>query len=230
MINIVCLKWGTKYGSEYVNRLYAGVKRHTTIPFNFHCFTEKPDDINSEVIIHPLLDNKIDGWWNKLYLFSNEIDITGRIFFIDLDTLIVGNIDEIMKHNKDFVVLRDFYKAERDIKATNIGSGLMSFEAHKYCSIWDTFIKDPQKIIKSMRPFGDQNWIQKQNIQHARWQDLFPEQVVSFKVHCANGLPNNARIICYHGAPSIPESIVKTTVAQQRTFKPAPWVADHWKD
>ena len=28
---VICMKWGTKYGSEYVNRLYNMVKRHTTV-------------------------------------------------------------------------------------------------------------------------------------------------------------------------------------------------------
>jgi hypothetical protein len=30
---IVCVKWGTLYGPEYVNRLYAMVKRNITGPF-----------------------------------------------------------------------------------------------------------------------------------------------------------------------------------------------------
>ncbi len=28
---VLCMKWGTKYGAEYVNRLYNMVKRHTTV-------------------------------------------------------------------------------------------------------------------------------------------------------------------------------------------------------
>jgi hypothetical protein len=28
--NVICMKWGTKYGPEYVNRLYAMVRRHLT--------------------------------------------------------------------------------------------------------------------------------------------------------------------------------------------------------
>ncbi|HAU58261.1 MAG TPA: glycosyltransferase, partial [Comamonadaceae bacterium] len=26
--HVICMKWGTKYGPEYVNRLYAMVRRH----------------------------------------------------------------------------------------------------------------------------------------------------------------------------------------------------------
>ena len=30
---IICMKWGTKYGAEYVNRLYNMVDGHLTLPF-----------------------------------------------------------------------------------------------------------------------------------------------------------------------------------------------------
>ncbi len=36
-VNIICMKWGDKYGAEYVNKLYAMVKRNITIPFQFVC-------------------------------------------------------------------------------------------------------------------------------------------------------------------------------------------------
>jgi len=31
--HVICMKWGTKYGPEYVNRLYAMVRRHLTLDF-----------------------------------------------------------------------------------------------------------------------------------------------------------------------------------------------------
>ena len=38
-VNVICLKWGTAYPPFYVNRLYAGVRRHMKRPFSFICFT-----------------------------------------------------------------------------------------------------------------------------------------------------------------------------------------------
>ena len=229
-VNIVCLKWGTKYGPEYVNRLYKAIKRHTTVPFILHCFTEDASKLDPAITVHELPNKNLDGWWNKLYLFSKELPINGRIFFIDLDTLVVGNIDQILSYSNGFVMLRDFYKAEKDPKAINAGSGLMSYDAHIHHKMWDLFIVDAKNIVARTRPHGDQVWIQQHQPARLYWQDLFPGQVVSFKVHCTKGIPPNARIICYHGIPSIPESITNTTRAQNRTFLPAPWVAEHWKD
>lgn len=232
MINVVCLKWGTKYGSEYVNRLYKAVTRHTTIPFTFHCFTENPVGIDQGVVTHPLPYQGLDGWWNKLYLFSKDVPLTGRVFFIDLDTLITGNIDQLLQHNTGFVVLRDFFTgiAKTVIGNDNMGSGLLSWETGQHTHIWNTFAADPHRAIQSLHPHGDQKWVQRQQTDRLYWQDLFPNQVVSYKVHCRDGLPADARVVCYHGKPSIPESINNTTKAQWWVINPAPWVADHWKD
>ncbi|RZI92081.1 MAG: glycosyltransferase, partial [Rubrivivax sp.] len=47
--NVICMKWGTKYGPEYVNRLYAMVRRHLTGDFRFVCLTDDPAGIRPEV-------------------------------------------------------------------------------------------------------------------------------------------------------------------------------------
>lgn len=224
--NVVCLKWGTKYSTEYVNKLYAGVKRNTTLPFTFHCFTEDATGIHEDVVIHPLKFTGIDGWWNKLYLFSNEIDLDGRVLFIDLDTLITGNIDDIMRIDTGFVMIKDFFWPRQNWH----GSGLMSFETKQNPEIWNTFIANPQAAVQSLHPHGDQRWIVKFVDKVTLWQDLVPNQVVSYKIHCANGLPKDARIVCYHGAPSIPQSINTATRPQGIDLQPAPWVADYWRE
>ena len=48
-VNVLCLKWGTYYGPEYVNRLYAGVRRNLKRPFRFVCVTDNPAGLRPEV-------------------------------------------------------------------------------------------------------------------------------------------------------------------------------------
>lgn len=231
MINIVCLKWGKLYSSDYVNKLYNGFRRNTTIPFHFHCFTEDTQGIEEAVITHPLPQGGLKGWWNKLYLFSKNLPITGRIFFVDLDTLVTGNVDHLLMANTGFVVLRDFfYGIAKGVDQHSIGSGLMSYDAEHFSFIWDQFIENPQRAINSVRPHGDQRWIQDQ-LQggFTYWQDLYPNHVVSFKVHCNKGLAKDARIVCYHGKPDIPTSINKHTKVPHFDIPPQPWVQDHWR-
>ena len=49
MINIVCVKWGTKYGPEYVNVLRAMIKRNLSLPHRFICFTDNKTGLNADI-------------------------------------------------------------------------------------------------------------------------------------------------------------------------------------
>lgn len=233
-INVVCLKWGKKYGSEYVNRLYAGIKRNTTVPFNFWCFTDSSAEISPQIKVADLpYSTELESWWNKINLFSNDLPISlgERIFYIDLDTLITDNIDEmLLVDSEKIIVLRDFYHGIAKT-AGSVASGLMTWIHGTHDFVWQKFIKDPQKAIRSVRPHGDQAWVEKCVLEICDyWQDLFPKQVVSFKIDCNSGLPKNAAIVCYHGRPSIPESIVNHTIDWRWDLRPQPWVADYWKE
>lgn len=224
MNNVVCLKHGNKYSADYVNKLYSSVKRNTTVPITFHCFTDDNTGIDSDIVVHPLPYTNVTGWWQKLYLFSDELPIDGQILFMDLDTLVVKNIDNYVTHRGGFTVLRDLWSG-----GINVGSAIMSFEAKRYPHIWDSFIRDPQSAIASLQPHGDQKWIQSQQPDRTYWQDLYPGGIVSFKSHCRRGIPQAGRIICFHGKPSIPEAINTTTNTQGFLIPPTPWVAEHWK-
>jgi len=228
MYNVACIKWGTKFDADYVNKLYAGVKRHTTVPIKFFCFTENPVGLHPDIITHDFGYPNIEGWWQKLWLFSDDMDVNrspqGRVLFIDLDTLITGNIDHYVTQDRGFVCLRDLWSG-----GINVGSAMMSFEMGKHTQIWNTFEKNPAAAIASLSPHGDQKWIQQHQPERIYWQDLYQNEILSFKSHCRNGLPKNARIVCYHGLPSIVESLTITTRVQGFVIPPTPWVADHWK-
>lgn len=72
-INVVCLKWGVLYGPEYVNKILAGVQRHSSRPFDFYCMTENSTGLNEKIKIIPLLEDW-KGWWGKATLFSKCIE------------------------------------------------------------------------------------------------------------------------------------------------------------
>ena len=40
IVTVLCMKWGAKYGPDYVNRLYGMVARHLRRPFRFVCLTD----------------------------------------------------------------------------------------------------------------------------------------------------------------------------------------------
>ncbi|MGI9568972.1 MAG: hypothetical protein ACR2PH_04355 [Desulfobulbia bacterium] len=98
MLNVYCLKWGSKYGPEYVNRLYASVATHYQGEFIFHCITEDPEDIHEDVVILEYID---------LYLAASTVFTVEKLeimkrhtgdknLLLDLDILIHNDITDIV--------------------------------------------------------------------------------------------------------------------------------------
>lgn len=98
-LNVICVKYGTKYGADYVNKLYWGVKKNLTKDFKFWCFTENGIGLDENIGVKPL-KNKWAGWWSKVHMFNPEYyeGIEGTVFYIDLDMVISGNIDDLASY------------------------------------------------------------------------------------------------------------------------------------
>ena len=45
-LTVVCVKWGTKYGPDYVLKLRAGVGRYLSRPHQFVCLTDDVDGLH----------------------------------------------------------------------------------------------------------------------------------------------------------------------------------------
>jgi hypothetical protein len=68
--------------------------------------------------------------------------------------------------------------------------------------VWAGWIRSPAEHMIRYRVGGDQLLLETHYLHTAaRWQDAVPGQVVSYKVHCQKGVPPDARVICFHGAP-----------------------------
>ncbi len=89
---ILTIKWGRKYGPEYLDRLYGMVARHLAAPFSFFCLTDDPTGIRPEVTCLPLPDlgcampTGTKGIWGKSRLWAPDLGgPTGPVLFLDLD-------------------------------------------------------------------------------------------------------------------------------------------------
>lgn len=212
MKNIVCvLKTGgwnnrnmrVEYKPEHVQWLARMVKRHVHIDHRFVCLSDVAVD-GVETI--PLRD-ELPGWWSKMCLFR-EFD---QAFYLDLDTVITGNIDHMVSHSHDFTVLRNFSSTDK----SRIGSGLMAW-GRDLSGLYNEFMRDPQRHMRecvTSEMWGDQGFIQAHYAGHMdRFQDLFPGQVVSFKTDLHRGDPRrDNRIVCFHGKPK-PQDVNKRWV------------------
>lgn len=189
MLNVCCVKWGSKYEANYVYNLYEGVSRYLTLDHEFICFTEIPV---FGVPCKPIPVDGLNGWWNKLALFYKGVfKQNDHVLYFDLDTLIVDNIDDIGSYRGTFAILRDFYRPN------GYGSGVMSWQPSKCYKIWDKW--DELGRFELMN--GDQHWIEMVWPGADILQDLFPRRLVSYKVHCENHYPEDASVINFHGTP-----------------------------
>jgi hypothetical protein len=155
VINVICLKHGTKYGPSYVNNLYNMVQRHLTLPHRFVCFTEDPTDLHSKIeVLNLPTTNAYSGWWWKPYAFKKDHFPDNDInFFIDLDMVIINNIDKLMLHDPgSFLGLEDPGRVW-NIR-NRLGSAVMRWPSGTYSDIWEDL--NPE-IMKRFR--GDQDWI-----------------------------------------------------------------------
>ncbi|CAM9098739.1 unnamed protein product [Scytosiphon promiscuus] len=74
-VTVACIRWGRKYGPEYVQRLAAGVRRHLRRSHRFVCFTDDANALGemAGVVVKPLGTagyGEWRGWWHKAFLFS----------------------------------------------------------------------------------------------------------------------------------------------------------------
>lgn len=153
---VLCLKHGTKYSADYVNRLYNMVKRHCTLDYEFVCLTDDPKDINENVKIITL-PGGLSGWWYKPYMFSQDLPISGIVLYMDLDVVIGSNIDKLFTWEPNhWCIIRDFTRAMRP-KWHKYNSSVIRFRTGELNHIWEEFEKDKINIQKRLH--GDQDWI-----------------------------------------------------------------------
>lgn len=172
------------------------VKAHLEAPFRFVCLSDV--EIPGVEVIP--LENDLPGWWSKLELFRAFTD--EPVFYLDLDTVIVGSITAMVDHPHTFTVLRNL--SASNPRTDRIGSGLMAWEGD-YSHVYRAFMADPSRHMREcMTPkrWGDQGFIAAHVPDRHYWQDLLPGAVVSYKFDLRRGAPRTPnRIVCFHGEP-----------------------------
>lgn len=194
MINIFCVKIGTKYNSKYANKLYEQCKKHITHPFKFFCYTDDPDGLLADITTIPMVDNSIDVIvFNKLYLLSNEftqlVGNTNTCLFFDLDIVFKSNIDELVDaahcYDGSVRVINAVWKKyeRKDVGPPrydhNINSSCIAWKPGKNDHIW-------QRFANNKRHF--------QNI-YARGMDCF----LAYEFKIQGGLPEHLFYSYLHG-------------------------------
>lgn len=239
MNNVICIKWGNKFKSDYVNRLYNMVEKNLQIPHRFVCFTDNADGICEGVEIRelpPFQDNKkiLDKGWRKLSLFNKELsDVTGTALFLDLDIVIKSDMAPFFEEKGEFLIVKDW-----DFPNDIIGnSSVFRFEIGAHSDILENFYKEGDTIrdrYKNEQAFLSYEMKRKGILKY--WNK---DWCVSFKRNCLQPFPINfikepkdpkdAKIIVFHGRPT-PEQAYAGFMGKGglRYVKPTKWLDKYW--
>lgn len=196
MLNIVCVNANNYLGkgADYVNILADMVARNISDKtiYKFICFTDTPQGIDVDVNIRPLPVDGLEGWWNKLSLFKEGLFLDGdRTLYLDLDTVITSGLDDIIKYDGEFAILRDFIRNE------GCQSSVIAWKANTLGFVWDKWLESGMPKTDE----GDQRWIENIIPKPEFLQDLFPDCFVSYKLGATSGIPKNCRMVVFHGKP-----------------------------
>jgi hypothetical protein len=170
MINVVCvLRKGGKvgYDSLWVEKLQSAVARNLTLPYKFICLSDC--EVPCDRI--PLEING-DGFWAKLQLFKPKL-FDGPVLYLDLDTVICGNIDDIINSltHENFVMWLE--------KDKQIHSSAMMWWQGDYSYLWELYLSKPllywKDLYRSPPLYGDQALIS-ENTNHKIFSDLVPDK------------------------------------------------------
>lgn len=118
VVNVLCMKWGTKYPADYVNRLYSMVARNIRRPFRFVCLTDDNSDLSENIESFPLPELSVnlsgpERGWNKLSVFSQELyDLKGKVLCLDLDLIITGDLDDLFDYSGAVMIIKDWVKRD----------------------------------------------------------------------------------------------------------------------
>lgn len=216
-MNIACIKYGSKYKAEYVNRLYSMLARHAGFPFKFYCYTEKPEGIREEVNTRPLYYAFDPAWWDKVWLFQPPDELADDyLMTIDLDVVIIDSIGFLGEYKGDFCIADNAWPTDTSPYDGSLWIKKPGYGAH----VWDNFCDNAFAIIHSY--YSDQEWIANQLPGADSINQLWPGKYRSYKkdFHHANpqpGPPEDAAFYTFHGLPK-PHEVTHI-----------PWVKQNWR-
>ena len=239
-MNVICMKWGRKYGPEYVNRLYGMVSRNLAGDFRFVCFTDRSEGIRPEVDIQALPEIDIpkglpERGWRKLTVFAKGLGgLSGPALFLDLDVVIVDRIDCFFEYDAEFAIIHDKLHASRQMG----NSSVFRFEIGCFSKILERFKLNFPEIRRNFR--HEQAYLT-QEVRELGKLQFWPDRwCPSFKYHCIPRwpiswikypeIPDGSKIIVFHGKPNPSEASVGNSGKWWRFIRPASWIREDWRE
>jgi hypothetical protein len=197
-----------------------------------HVYTESNRTVTGNMIHHALEEwpgvrGPKRSWWYKIQLFNARLH-QGPMLYLDLDTVIVGNLDWVWRLPTDrFWAVQDFKYLFRPSKIS-LNSSMMWFDTTKFHHIYQTF--DPSNIaskrtlwhgdqdyLHEVLGAGKENYFEKNRVKSWRWQVKdggFDFRTRRYKAPGTGSVfGGDLSVLIFHGSPK-PHEIQDPTVAQ----------------
>ena len=198
-VKIVCvLRSGGDFKPEHVQRLLSQLRE---VGRWEGWFVYLSDLVIPNMGLHTefrRLRQKWPGWWSKLEMCAPENDCLGNIFYMDLDTTVVGDVNALANAGQ-LTMLSDY---DRPWLAA---SGLMWMTVAARQKAWEFLQRiEPERAIKKYWRRGDQKffaaaWERWDGKGAAWWQKTFPGAVAFYEP--GQVLGPDVRLVVHHGFP-----------------------------
>ena len=135
MTEFFTLKWGDKYGPEYVNRLYGSLVTHYHFPFTLTCYTDNHQGIRDEVSIRDIQElrpydtDRVFTYEKIMLMEKHEEGI-----WVDLDILIHKDISVVRKNRNGICMIWNHWN-------DYIQRSLMWYGKGSSCHVNSSFVK-----------------------------------------------------------------------------------------
>lgn len=256
-VNVICIKWGTMYPAEYVNKLYSMMVRNSSYKIYFYCFTEDSEGLDMNIIVNPLPELYTQEEYKTKYAYRKEAGLCDdnlgglkgqRVFFFDLDIVIVSNIDEFFEYPKEdkFYIINDW-----NTKGEHVGqASCYSWVVGTLGFVKEYYEQNPKEVVDKFFT-ASQEYLSSKVIERYGKLNFWPKNwFCSFRFHCMPkfGLSRHfimpkipqfegLKFIVFHGTPNPREAIkgiwdLKSTDKKWKRLykvcKPTLWIKDYW--
>jgi hypothetical protein len=154
---------------------------------------------------------------------------TKRLLYLDVDNLITGDIDPIIKSKAPACFMRNYprdwpRKLDVNTSVVMMDTGCLSY-------VWDAWVNTPpdtsdDRLGGPFPPDWDQSFANDVFRSSNRWPETFSENLVaSYKEDVRRYGLRDIRIAVFHGRPKMDE--VDEPWVKER-FN-SPWTKEHWK-
>lgn len=244
-VNLVCLKWGQRYSSQYVNELFRGICGNLSLPFEMTCFADEPRGIDSAVTVRDIRelyahDRMVRTAYTKYSVLHSSIGLQGPTLFCDLDLIIMNSLDDLFAWNPGrFCIIHNWIAWRKTIfrRRPHIGnSSVFRFDAGTtaYDHVLESFLEDPVRVRNSFST-------EQAFLSHCLSDELLfwpAEWIRSFKSDCTWSFPLNClckptipadtKILVFHGRPDPHEAIVGFHSGLRKRTIAVPELARFW--